>query len=404
MMMSTSKRCFSSFSIARDDSTAVVLRKFRVYIKNRAKHHLGYPYNFKYKHDILHKFYRHSINNLGDPYTGSNYGVNSTTFEKEVIKFVCQIWKLPEADSWGCVTSCGSESNLLALHRAREQHPTGVVFMSADTHYSIQKAVKLLRMDCEVVDSSWNGEINYGELKSKLALQSSNAHIILVINIGTTVKGAFDNISIVLRIVKECGIKKENLYIHCDAAFSGLGIPLTSNASLHSFAYPIDSVAISGHKQLGCPVPAGIFISRTTSTIPEYIPYLNSVDTTISGSRNGHSVLHLWYQLRLMETTGILRQLQDCVTTARWLVNMLSIRSIRCFINTMSQTVVMERPLCSKFIRKWQLACDGDLSHVCITPGTHQETLRGFVREFESIRETNGVVRPGKTIYKLMGI
>jgi glutamate/tyrosine decarboxylase-like PLP-dependent enzyme len=207
--------------------------------------------------------------------------------------------------------------------------------------------------------------------------QPISTPVILVLNVGTTVKGAFDNIRTVLRIIHDCNISKENLYIHCDAAFSGLCIPLTSTDSVYSFKYPIDSVAISGHKQLGCPVPSGVFISKRTDNQDDYIPYLDSMDTTISGSRNGHSVLHLWYQLHSICKAGILQQFNDCVTTARWLVTFLHMRGIRCFVNTMSQTVVLERPLDTSFIYKWQLACDGDLANVCITPSVTQATANG---------------------------
>lgn len=38
-------------------------------------------YNLNYDHEELHRFLRYSINNLGDPYIPSNYGVHSREFE-----------------------------------------------------------------------------------------------------------------------------------------------------------------------------------------------------------------------------------------------------------------------------------------------------------------------------------
>jgi len=64
---------------------------------------------------------------------------------------------------------------------------------------------------------------------------------------------------------------------------------------------PIDSIAISGHKFVGCPMPAGIFLTRKKyiQKILENsdVSYVGTKDTTISGCRNGLSALLLWYQI-----------------------------------------------------------------------------------------------------------
>ena len=46
---------------------------------------------------------------------------------------------------------------------------------------------------------------------------------------------------------------------------------------------PIDSIAVSGHKFLGCPMPCGITLTRKEhiAKMSQEIEYLNSVDTTI---------------------------------------------------------------------------------------------------------------------------
>ena len=37
-------------------------------------------------------------------------------------------------------------------------------------------------------------------------------------------------------------------------------------------------------------------------------------------------------------------------------------------LNELSSTVVFERPTEEAFIRKWQLACEGDIAHVVVRP------------------------------------
>jgi hypothetical protein len=83
--------------------------------------------------------------------------------------------------------------------------------------------------------------------------------------------------------------------------------PLIRYAPELSFQRPIDSITVSGHKMLGCPMPCGIALTRRSHVrkIERRIDYLNSVDTTIMGSRNGHAALHMWHSLRTKGLEGI---------------------------------------------------------------------------------------------------
>lgn len=76
-----------------------------------------------------------SINNLGDPFVPSNYGVHSRQFEVSVIDFFANLWKIDKSDYWGYVTTCGTEGNLHGILLARECHPNGVLYSSRETHY-----------------------------------------------------------------------------------------------------------------------------------------------------------------------------------------------------------------------------------------------------------------------------
>jgi hypothetical protein len=72
------------FEIDANASVEDTLAAYEKHIVERTQHHLGYPYNLKYNHEELFPFLRYSINNLGDPYRSSNYGVHSRPFELEV--------------------------------------------------------------------------------------------------------------------------------------------------------------------------------------------------------------------------------------------------------------------------------------------------------------------------------
>ena len=45
---------------------------------------------------------------------------------------------------------------------------------------------------------------------------------------------------------------------------------------------------------------------------------------------------------------------------------MLKRAGIRTMLNELSSTVVFERPTEEAFVRKWQLACEGDIAHVVV--------------------------------------
>ena len=53
-----------------------------------------------------------SINNLGDPFIESNYGVHSRPFEVGVLDWFARLWEIERDDYWGYITNCGTEGNL----------------------------------------------------------------------------------------------------------------------------------------------------------------------------------------------------------------------------------------------------------------------------------------------------
>ena len=66
---------------------------------------------------------------------------------------------------------------------------------------------------------------------------------------------------------------------------------------------------------LGCPMPCGVALTRKVHVkrVEQRIDYLNSVDTTIMGSRNGHAALHMWHSLRQKGLDGIKQEVIYCL-------------------------------------------------------------------------------------------
>ena len=285
-----------------------ILEAYDQLLQGKSSVHFGYPYNLMYDHAELYEFMKYSINNLGDPFVPSNYGVHSRQFECAVIDFFADLWKMEKDSYWGYVTTSGTEGNLHGILLARECHPDAILYTSQETHYSVFKAARYYRMDCESIPTLPMGEIDY-DLLGQAINRNRDRDVIINVNIGTTVKGAVDNLDRILRTLKMLNIPRERFHIHCDGALFALMMPFVDYAPEISFQKPIDSIAVSGHKMLGCPMPCGITLSRKehVKKVEQHIDYLNSVDTTIMGSRNGQAALYLWYSLRKKGIDGIKR-------------------------------------------------------------------------------------------------
>ncbi|XP_049378218.1 histidine decarboxylase-like [Solanum stenotomum] len=145
---------------------------------------LCYPINMCYEHQaILAPLLQFSLNNCGDPFTQSPTDFHSKDFEVAVLDWFAQLWEIEKDEYWGCITSGGTEGNLHGLLVGRELHPSGILYASKDSHYSIFKAARLYRMELETINTLVNGEIDYEDLRSKL-LVNKNKQAIININIG----------------------------------------------------------------------------------------------------------------------------------------------------------------------------------------------------------------------------
>lgn len=101
----------------------------------------------------------------------------------------------------------------------------GVLYASKETHYSVFKAGKMYRMQTEAVNTLPTGEIDYEHFRQRLRANNDKPAIINV-NIGTTVKGAVDDLDRVLEVLTEEGFDEDRFYIHCDGALFGLMVSM----------------------------------------------------------------------------------------------------------------------------------------------------------------------------------
>ncbi|EXC19910.1 Histidine decarboxylase [Morus notabilis] len=365
----------------KDAYMASVLARYRKTLMERTKHHLGYPYNLDFDYGALAQLQHFSINNLGDPFIESNYGVHSRQFEVGVLDWFARLWEIEKEEYWGYITNCGTEGNLHGILVGREVFLDGVLYASKESHYSVFKAARMYRMECVKVDTLVSGEIDCADFKDKL-LANKDKPAIINVNIGTTVKGAVDDLDLVIQTLEENGFH-DRFYIHCDGALFGLMMPFVKLAPKVTFKKPIGSVSVSGHKFVGCPMPCGVQITRLEhiNALSRNVEYLASRDATIMGSRNGHAPIFLWYTLNRKGYKGFQKEVQKCLRNAHYLKDRLRGAGISAMLNELSSTVVFERPLDEEFIRRWQLACQGNMAHVVVMPNVTIEKLDVFLNE-----------------------
>ncbi|MEA5599516.1 histidine decarboxylase [Nostoc sp. UHCC 0252] len=354
------------------------LADFLLQIEQRSQFHAGYPYNLSCDYSLIAKFFNHLLNNAGDPYIEPDFGLHSRKFEQEVLSFFAHLYKIPENEFWGYVTAGGTEGNLYGMFLAREIYPNGILYSSQDSHYSIPKAAKLFRIQHNVVNSQINGEMDYDHFEQLLNKNRSYPAIINL-NIGTTVKGAIDNLDKVIEILERNQIK--DYYIHCDAALSGLILPFLDGAPQVNFQKPIDSVAISA-KFIGSPLPCGVVLTKKkwVERVEIEIEYIGSKDTTILGSRNGHTPLILWYAIQTRGYEGLAKEANTCIHNAQYLFQQLQIREYPCMLNKFSNTVVFQKPS-QRLIKKWQLAVFENWAHIIVMQNIDCKKIDIFINE-----------------------
>ena len=345
---------------------------------------LGYPSAKDFDITPLLRFLAFPINNVGDPFAEGTYQVETRRFEREVVEFFAALLRAPENDWWGYVTNGGTEGNLYGLYLARELQPRGVVYYSEHTHYSVSKNLHFLGMRHIMIRSQANGEIDYDDLRETLKIHRDVPPIIFA-NIGTTMTEARDDIARIRDIMDSLAIRER--YIHSDAALSGAYAPFLEPKPPFDFADGADSISISGHKFIGCPMPTGVVIARkhNVSRIARSIDYIGTLDTTISGSRNGFTPLILWHRLQKLGVEGLRERALRSLELAAYAEAQLCGAGVQAWRNPDAITVVF--PKIAESVRaKWQLATQGNISHLIVMPGITKEQIDAFV---EDVRAAN---------------
>jgi histidine decarboxylase len=254
-----------------------------------------------------------------------------------------------------------------------------MVYYSEDTLYSVSKILRLLRIRNLMIKSRSDGSIDLEDLRETLRIHRDAPPIVFA-NIGTTVKGAVDDLKGIHRLLKDLAI--HHFYIHADAALSGMVLPFVDEPQPFDFRSGIDSLSMSGHKMIGCPFPCGIALAKKSNVdrTARSIEYIGTLDTTLVGSRNGYSPLFLWYSIRGYGMEGFRARIRRCLEVAEYAVERLRQAGKDAWRHKNSVTAVFPRPS-AKVITRWQLAVHDEWAHIIAMPHVTKEMVDRVVED-----------------------
>ena len=279
-------------------------------------------------------------------------------------------------------------------------------YFTHEAHYSVQILRDLLGMDGVVVSTLPDGGVDTRDLADKLK-SNANSPALVVATVGTTFKGAIDNIDQVQRV-----LEGHDSYVHVDAALFGGYLPHTRHSAITSCKSArtgepdrYDSIAVSCHKFYGFPSPAGIFVTRKSlyeefneSFARIHNPeYIHQVPGTITCSRDAVKPAEFYYFTSEDAWKRQAAEADQMLANTEFLLNqmrtsfpeLMPVRS-----NPLSNTLYFRHPG-DAVVQKYSLATmqlnhAGDSSayaHVVVMPHVSRKVLGEFLTDLEGSRK-----------------
>jgi aromatic-L-amino-acid/L-tryptophan decarboxylase len=219
-------------------------------------------------------------------------GDHSATYVEHGVLNTLKTWLGYPAEAGGILVSGGSMANLVGLAAMRHvkarnnvrtdgmtaQPQRMVIYTSVQGHSCIQKAVELLGFGTEnfrriPVDADYR--MNITALKAQIAIDKAAGlyPVCVAASAGTVNTGAIDPLN---EIADLC--EQENLWLHVDGAYGGVGALVAEITSLYAGMNRADSLAIDPHKWMYIPVECGCTFVRDKqamrdafSVVPPYL-------------------------------------------------------------------------------------------------------------------------------------
>ena len=241
-------------------------------------------------------------------------GSAAAALELSVIDWFRRFCGFPET-AGGLFVSGGSVANLTALHAARrrklgDQIQGAVIYFSDQTHYSIERALRVLGFAPEQlrkIPSNERYQLPLESLRAEIHSDRSRGSrpFCIVANAGTTNTGAVDPLPELADLCAE-----ENLWLHADGAYGAAAVICDRGREKLGGLERVDSLSLDPHKWLFQPFECGCVLVREAAHLkaafqlmPEYMrdghrhtAETNPADYGIQLSR-GFRALKVWLSI-----------------------------------------------------------------------------------------------------------
>ena len=275
--------------------------------------------------------------------------------ERCAIRWLMELLEFPTEGSMGLLVSGGSMASLTCLAAARSwaakrdgwdvrqegvaKAPAPLVmYLSEEGHSCLRKSAELLGLGAgslRVVPTDGRLRIDVPALRAAIRRDRAAGlrPFCVAASAGTVNTGTVDPLDVLADICEE-----EDLWLHVDGAYGGVGVLDPSVADRYIGLERVDSLTLDPHKWLSVPVECGAALVRDGALLRETFslvpPYLQTEEGKGFGGlpwyseygfqqTRGFRALKLWSTLLLAGRDGIAQHVIRCNTLARRLGTMI---------------------------------------------------------------------------------
>ncbi len=236
----------------------------------------------------------------------------ATELEQLTLDWLAQLLGLP-AGLHGHIEDTASTSTLAALAAARALRPGGAVYASEQSHFSVEKAVRLLDLELRTVPVD-----DEFRMLPDFPLGDATA---VVATVGTTSSTSVDPVRLLAHRCNEAGV-----WLHVDAAYAGAAAVCPEFRWCLDGAERADSIVVNPHKWLFTPMDCSTLWTRRPDALRaafaahgDYLPsQAGAIDFRDHGPALGRRfrALKLWIVLRCYGREGLQRLIREHVRQA----------------------------------------------------------------------------------------
>ena len=255
--------------------------------------------------------------------------------EANVLRWFCDIVGYP-ASARGLLTTGGSLANFSAVVTARrerlpENFLAGTIYVSDQTHHSVQKAALLAGFPPDNVrsipsDERFRVRVDLLEQHILEDRESERHPFMIVGNAGTTNTGAVDDLPALAEIAR-----RGRLWFHVDAAYGGCFLLTEHGRAIMKGIEQADSVTLDPHKGLFLPygtgsllVKDGPALKRAHGISAVYLPSVEDEGDLVDFSQMSPELsrefrgLRVWLPFKMHGVAPFRRNLEEKLALTQW--------------------------------------------------------------------------------------